>query len=159
VKAENWKLIIEVLGVASIVASLVFVGMELRQSSALARMEARQNYLTPLSESFRELAMNSEYSDLALNMFDSDRELSDISRTEFARIQSFYSSYLALAYGVYSAVQDDILDETDLALVSDSSGAYNTDVFRFLWFERNLGRAYAEDFRIYFETLSWNSEQ
>ena len=38
-RAESWKHIAEAIGVAAIVASLVFVGLQLRQEDDVARLE------------------------------------------------------------------------------------------------------------------------
>ena len=41
-KSSNWKDVAEIVGIAAIVASLLFVGLELRQSQAIALSEAYQ---------------------------------------------------------------------------------------------------------------------
>ena len=41
-KSSNWKDVAELVGIAAIVASLLFVGLELRQSQAIALSEAYQ---------------------------------------------------------------------------------------------------------------------
>ena len=53
-KFANWKDSLELVGIAAIVVSLVFVGYELRQNTAIARSDAYSSF----SSRFFELASN-----------------------------------------------------------------------------------------------------
>jgi hypothetical protein len=82
------------MGISGVILSLIFVGLELQQSSAIARMEARQNYITPLSENFREYSTDPQFTSLFVSTFDPDKDISDYSEPEIAQVRGYYGSQL-----------------------------------------------------------------
>ena len=57
---KNWKDIAELVGIAAIVASLVFVGLQMRQSHEIALSEAHQQRAAMTSEAFFALSENDD---------------------------------------------------------------------------------------------------
>ena len=56
--AKDWKDIAELVGIAAIVASLIFVGLQMRQSHEIALSEAHQQRAAMTSEAFLALSEN-----------------------------------------------------------------------------------------------------
>ena len=61
---SNLRIAIELVAAISIVVSLVFVGLELRQSSSIARLEAYQDFSISLSEFARDISHDPQFADL-----------------------------------------------------------------------------------------------
>ena len=57
---KNWRDIAEIIGVAAIVASLIFVGLQLKQSQEIALATSFQARTTTLAEAFASRAANSD---------------------------------------------------------------------------------------------------
>jgi hypothetical protein len=59
-KSTNWKDVAELVGIAAIVASLVFVGLQVKQSQDIAIAASFQARTTTLAEAFSARAANAE---------------------------------------------------------------------------------------------------
>jgi hypothetical protein len=97
-KSANWKGIAELIGIAAIVASLVFVGMQMEQSQKLAFAESA---LIMGANAIEQGSLQAEHIDV-WNRGNADEELTDAER-EIYRIlftqsqnQAFYN-WIALA--------------------------------------------------------------
>jgi len=60
-KSDDWKNIAELVGMAAIVASLIFVGLELRQSQEIALSQTHSERSTTVIEQIISVADNSHY--------------------------------------------------------------------------------------------------
>ena len=83
-KITNWKVVAELIGIAAIVASLIFVGLEMRQQQVLARAElssASFDYMRSVRQSFS----NGQFAESYIKMLRSPESLTD---EEIARIPS-----------------------------------------------------------------------
>ena len=110
-KLENRQLI-EIIGVLAVVISLLFVGLELRQSTIASRAAAYQEIGLATSELWFQLAHNRELNDLFAkivngpeddyrNLNDSDRQLL-ISLT-IGSLRQFETIYLQVSQGLLQA--------------------------------------------------------
>ena len=59
-KAESWKQIAEAIGVAAIVASLIFVGLQVRQEDDVARLELIDRSIDHQRELHKWIAENAD---------------------------------------------------------------------------------------------------
>ena len=72
-KSMNWKVIVETVGIAAIVASLIFVGLQMRQSQEIAIAETFLSILTSEIETYN---ATNEHAELWAKV-NSDVELTD----------------------------------------------------------------------------------
>ena len=63
-KFKEWNEIAELVGITAIVVSLVFVGYELRQSTAIARSDAYSNFSTQFFDLASSAALDERMSGL-----------------------------------------------------------------------------------------------
>jgi len=153
-KSWNTKDSIEIAGMLAVVFSLIFVGLEIRQNSTIASVEAHRAYTQLLSEGDSELASNNELLD-SMAKVSGGADVNDIPPSENLRMVAYYRSTIFRWFGLFQAVQEGVLPESYLSLVNQR-GIYNTDHFRRMWpFIKPL---YGEDFVEYFESLDWNTE-
>ena len=95
-RAESWKHIAEAIGVAAIVASLVFVGLQLRQEDDVARLEL----IDRSTDQQRELQKwITENADLWIRGCAG----SELSEAEYAVFQSIVRTYISQAYNRWVA--------------------------------------------------------
>ena len=82
--------IANLLGVVSLVGSLIFVGAELRQNQKLARVNAYQTRLTEMQESQRALALSGNVALADLISKYQTEGVEALSNAEFLRVRSWY---------------------------------------------------------------------
>jgi hypothetical protein len=85
---KNWKIIIEFIGMAAIVASLIFVGIEVRQSQTIAVAETNTTAMGSWAERFD--AIN-EHADVWYRGASGD-ELHDAESVVFANLVNTYGT-------------------------------------------------------------------
>ena len=90
----NWKEVAEILGIGAIVASLVFVGLQLRQSEQIARAEIQATFGMM---SIEIAALMTDYSDVWVRG-NAQEELNDADTAVFANLvtalnDSIYSNF------------------------------------------------------------------
>lgn len=147
------KEIVELIGAAGIVASLVFVGIEINQSTSLARLEAQRAYSTSIAEYLSEWAAPDRATVIAKLVADSSpEELSEIERIQAI---AYFSGELNLIYGLYESVNEGLLSEDNLAFIEKGNRLYSTQFFMTIWPALKLN--FDEEFARYFESLSWNA--
>jgi hypothetical protein len=98
----NWKLIAELTGIAAIVASLLVLAMEVRQSRQVGRSDTATNLLQSMQQEKELIAANS---DVWIKGCRGD-ELNDGERALFSQI---VRAYIQRMYFVWLASQDSIL--------------------------------------------------
>jgi hypothetical protein len=155
---KNWnsKDIAEMIGIIALVASLIFVGIEINQNSAIARREAHSQFIANVSETLKDLSLNKELSSLLSNtLLNPEFDPSQLSAGEITQILSFYYALTYNWYGLFLAVEEDILDEKYLETIA-AGGMYDSDIFRAIW--PRMRGVYSPEFVEFFESLSWNTE-
>ena len=81
-KSTNWKPVVEVVGISAVVASLIFVGIQLRQSQEIAIAET---FLSILTSELETLNSANEYAEIWTKA-NSGAELTDVEATVFANL-------------------------------------------------------------------------
>ena len=152
---SRWEIkdITETVGIIAIVGSLIFVGLELRQNSIIARMDAHTQFTSNISETLRELSLNPELSTLMFDVRVEQRDIQDLEPGEVMQITSFYFSVLFNWYGLYQSVEEGILDSEYLETIG-AAGLFNNSTFRALW--PVMQTTFNQGFVTFFESLSWN---
>lgn len=103
---------IELVGILAIVASLVFVGMEIQQNSAIARLEARQVTDTQNIEIALAIAANPEMTKVMGAL--SSNQVEDLDPEESFRLFFTVFSILIAMQSTFGSVQEGILPEASL---------------------------------------------
>jgi hypothetical protein len=98
-KLNDW---LQVIGIFALVASLVFVGLQLKQTQEIGQGEAASYYLENIN-SFRNTII--ENAEVWRNGC-MDEELSDGDQTRFAQM---YAEYLSTAFWTWVAREDGVL--------------------------------------------------
>ena len=148
----NWQGITEILAAASIVLSMIFVGYEIRENSAVARATLLSTFAlegvplalaqdAELASLMRRVAFGESYSD-----FDADEQF---------RITMFYQALLNVQNAYFVAAKDGVLEDSDQNPISNS-GAYDNDFFRITW-NGFFRTQYSLEFVEFLESLNWNS--
>jgi len=151
-KFANWKDSLELVGIAAIVVSLVFVGYELRQSTAIARSDAYSSFSSQFFELASNAAMDKRMSGL-ISQVNQGASPGDFKPEERVSIRMYQSAAVRVWEGLFRSVQAGVLPEE--ALESAASGILiNNNFFRSNW--ASTKHLYTSDFVTYFESLPWN---
>jgi hypothetical protein len=79
----SWKVLVEFIGIAAIVASLILVAYELRKSTALATAQAVYDANVSIDAAYRARAANGVLDELVENGHSSPASLSERERSQF----------------------------------------------------------------------------
>ena len=151
-KFGSWKDALELAGIAAIVVSLVFVGYELRQSTAIARSDAYSSFSSQFFELASNAALDKRLSGL-ISQVNQGALPGDFNAEERISIRMYQASAVRVWEGLFRSVQAGVLPEE--ALESAGSGILiNNNFFRSNW--ASTKQLYTSDFIAYFESLPWN---
>ncbi len=144
----DWKTVGQILAAASVVFSLLFVGYEIRQNTAVARMTAAQAFTQQIID-LNAILVTEGFPELASRMTDGELR-KDFTPAELFQIDVTHLSLLRIWESVYRSVQERIVDEGLL----DPVGGAGPSPFSLPYFEESwpLYRgAFTEDFAQFFE--------
>ena len=151
-KFKEWNEIAELVGIAAIVVSLVFVGYELRQSTAVARSDAYSSFSSHFFDLASSAALDERMSGL-ISQVNQGALPGDFKPEERVSIRMYQSAAVRVWEGLFRSVQAGVLPED--ALDSATKGILiNNNFFRSNW--ASTRQLYTSDFIAYFESLSWN---
>ena len=151
-KFATWKDSLELVGIAAIVVSLVFVGYELRQSTAIARSDAYSSFSSRFMELASSAALDKRMSDL-ISQVNQGALPGDFEPDERVSIRMYQHAAVRVWEGLFRSVQAGVLPEE--ALESAAKGILiNNNFFRSTW--ASTKQLYTNDFVAYFESLPWN---
>ena len=151
----SYREISELAGIIAIFVSLIFVGLELRQNSAVARVEASNSFKLAFAETVRETALNPELSKLIGDISFNEITLDDLTRQEFVQIRNYYMSVLFSWSALFQSVEEGVLDQNELEYLG-GGGLFNSAVFREMW--PGLKNLFTPEFIEFFESQPWNIE-
>ncbi len=153
----NWRHVTEFIAVVSIVVSLLFVGIELRENSAIARVNAYNSFAENVAASQSALAADPILAPIMFRAFSGELP-SNFSDVERFRAGIRFQSIVRNFESVFRSVQEGVLSEEDLTLISNVAPSLDNPFFKTTWHNtyRNL---YSSDFVEYFEMLEWNSDE
>jgi hypothetical protein len=151
-KFATWKDPLELVGIAAIVVSLVFVGYELRQSTAIARSDAYNSFTNQFFELASNAALDERMSGLIARV-NQGALPGDFKVEEQVSIRMYQAAAVRVWEGLFRSVQAGVLPEE--ALDSAANGiVINNNFFRSTW--ASTKQLYTRDFVAYFESLRWN---
>jgi hypothetical protein len=86
---DGLKNIVELTSAAAILVGLIFVGLELKQSSATSQADTMQGLLEISNQTYMEIAANSELAELIVR---ADKSLDDLTESEYLQYRSYVHS-------------------------------------------------------------------
>lgn len=141
---------VELAGIFSIVISLIFVGYELRQNSAIARFEAFTTISMSLAEYNQNLSSDAELTAIFTRVYSGALQ-DEFTQEERNKITLHYQALLRIWDSLFRAVDEDILAADYLDLVG-RAGALDNPYFRQLWADQ-LRYAFTPEFVEFMEAL------
>ena len=140
-KSSRWKLNWpELIGLVGLIASLVFVGFEIRQNTRVARAEAYRAFVTEVNSIYLHWS-NPEQVGVMQKALVNPADLTRVERSQaFAVSMALFRVY----EGLHKEVTQGILDDSALMLLSQSE--WNFEIQRQMWPEisRNLTPDFVE---------------
>ena len=149
---ETWKDSLEGIGIVAIIASLLFVAMELRQSNQLGRLEAMQSIADSWLFTGWEIGGNRDMAALLAKVVEGEVQ-SDFDPTENYQLTSILYAADHHWQMRFNQLQLGILDPTDYSFPDRTNPTYNSDYHRDLWptIRADFGDEFAEFWEQRFE--------
>ena len=138
----------ELLAATGVIASLVFVGMQIQQSNALGRLQAQQAMGEAWSTVNLTMATNPELASLLARMYDGELE-ADFTPGE---AQSLYLVLHGLDHTwemYYLQSRSGVLEEGDISFPPPNNRTFGAAFHRELW--PNIRAGFSEDFAVFWE--------
>ena len=130
-RSDTWKDYFESVGIVAIVVSLVFVGYEVRQSTAVARSNAYNNFSSQFFELVSNAALDERMSRL-ISQVNRGAHPEDFTPEEQASIRMYQGAAVRVWEGLFRSVQAGILNED--ALDGAANGMLiNNEYFKSTW--------------------------
>lgn len=149
----SWRTVSEFIAAFSIVVSMIFVGLEIRGNSAVARATLVSTFA--IEGAPMQLARDPIIAPI-LARVTSGEPMENFDAVESFRIAAFYTGMLNVQNAYFVASNEGVIQDGDQSAISNS-GAYSNIYFRALW-ESYFKDMYSREFIDYFESLSWNNE-
>ena len=143
--------IIEIIGIVSVVGSLIFVGIEIKQNTSAVRGATQQAVSSQVSEIYRIIAENQRMASL-LNQAFKGNSKSDLSESDYVSFWAFQMMGLRRIENIYLQYKNGLLTEDAFSMIG--MGIYRTKLVREVWEERKGD--FEKDFVIFFEELRDN---
>ena len=126
------KAVLDTLGVLGVIGSLVFVGLEVRQNTAVARAAAYHSFMTEVHAQNARVATDDRLAGLLVRVYMEDAATEDFTPEEQIRLREHLLGLVRVWEGLYRSVSEGLLDEEDLRIVA-RGGALSNRFFRELW--------------------------
>jgi len=140
--------IIEMVGLVSVIGSLVFVGIEIKQNTAAVRGATQQAVSSQVSEMYRIVSENERMASLFSRALEGDTK-SDLSNSDYISFWNFQMMGLRRIENIYLQYKNGLLTEDAFSRIG--LGIYRTKLVREIWEERKDD--FEKDFVIFFEKL------
>jgi hypothetical protein len=145
----NWDAlgsVAELLGALAVVASLFYIGTQIRYSAKVARANAFQNLMTSMIELNTSIMLDPEFVDLAARALDGE----ELENTRYRQYSVLVTNVLRFMEIVHYQVQLGVLDPEDMARVSPVAANHlNTIAGKRFW-EGTRAR-YPADFQAFID--------
>ena len=130
----DWRIVTELVTAISIVVSLVFVGLELRETSAIARADAYLNTTTNAANTLQEVALDPSLANLMRRTIAGEMP-ETFNDDERFRIFVYFSSLVQLTEGRFRAAQAGLIPMEQIEGRPAAGGGFNNPYFRRIWCE------------------------
>ena len=146
---------LESAGILGIIISLVFVGLELRQNTSIAKIDAYEAYIGNIIEIQNEMSGNPTLAALVIraNISQGDQEF---DAAESGMLYSFFYSMMYARSGLFTAIEEGILSEDYIGPIERTS-IFDNDFYRSVWPRQR--ESFDESFVEYVEALPWNTQR
>lgn len=148
-KLEKWGLVAEVISAIAIVLSLIFVGLQVKQSSDAQTQTGTQAVISGYNDGNRALTLDP---DLVCIFLRGAHDYSSLTGAERVRFSSFFLGMFNVQQQIYRLRQNGDVD----ADIGSGLGAQLGDIVRlpgvYEWFQTRA-HWYGHDFREYIESL------
>ena len=141
----------EVIGLFSVVGSLIFVGIEIKQNTTAVRGATQQAVSSQVAEMYRILAENERMANL-VSIASKGVNKSDISESDYVSFWSFQMMGFRRIENIYLQYKNGLLTEDAFSRIG--MDIYKTKLVRGIWDERK--RDFEPDFVKFFEQLRDN---
>ena len=139
----SWKGVREVVGFLGVAASLLFVGLEIRQNTAAARGQTRQDLAALNQEWLTLLAADSAFSELYFRAWSEDGE---VAPHELRRVEFMIVLEMRRLENVFFQHREGLVDDSAL----QSYGLQDLDIahprFREWWVDQGWRSAFDPEF-------------
>ena len=115
-KKLSTKSILEFIGILGIIGSVVFVGIEVRQNSSIARAASYQSYIYGFTQLNLAQVTDDELNSLMVRI-EKGASTSDLTPEQRRKIVFFYITLLRQWEGLYRSVNEGILPDEMLTIV------------------------------------------
>lgn len=140
----KWSRVREAIGFVGVVASLVFVGLEVRQNTAATRGQTRQDLAALNQEWLILLTADSAFSDLFFRAWGVDG--GEVQPAEQDRAEMMMTLNLRRLENVFFQYQEGLVDETALRSYGLQDLDRSDPRFNEWWLEKNWREAFHPDF-------------
>jgi len=140
--------IIEIVGIVSVVGSLVFVGIEVKQNTSAVRGATQQAVSSQVSEMYRIVSESERIAEL-INRALKGASKSDLSEADYVSFWNFQMMGLRRIENIYLQYKNGLLTEDAFSRIG--MGIYRTKLVSEVWEERKGD--FEKDFVIFFEEL------
>lgn len=146
---KNW---VEVIGVISVIASLIFVGMEVRQNTAAIRGSTYQSIADASQEHTLSYAQNDKLLKLWARVYDEGAVQSDFTAEERRKINAEYVVTIRRIENVYVQVREGLVESEAVLRFRPAADYFTTPYFQSFWkdWREQLEPEFAEYFQIEF---------
>jgi len=141
----------EIIGLLSVVSSLVFVGLEIKQNTTAVRGATQQAVSSQVAEMYRILTENERMADL-VSKASKGINKSDISESDYVSFWSFQMMGFRRIENIYLQHKNGLLTKDAFSRIG--MDMYKTKIVRVIWEERKGD--FEADFVEFFEALRDN---
>lgn len=143
--------IVEFAGISGVIASLIFVGFEIQQNSAIARASARQAISDNGIEIAAQVSTNPVLAEILSRVFSPDFDIDTLTPAEAMMTTNYFMGFMQMWESEFEAISLGILPEKDL----DDLGIepINNNFMRARWPE--LRFAVSDEFAAFVESKGW----
>ena len=140
--------IFEVVGLLSVIGSLLFVGIEINQNTTAVRGATQQAVSSQVAEMYRIVAENKRMAYLLSQSFKGISK-DDLDESDYVSLWNFQMMGLRRIENIYLQYKNGLLTEDAFSRIG--MGIYRTKIVREIWDERR--EDFEPDFADFFEEL------
>ena len=144
----------EIIGLLSVVGSLIFVGLEIKQNTTAVRGATQQAVSSQVAEMYRIGAENERMANLVSKAFQ-DISKTDISESDYVSLWMYQMMGFRRIENIYLQYKNGLLTKDAFSRIG--MGIYRTNIVREIWDERKGD--FEPDFAEFFEELRDNNDR
>jgi hypothetical protein len=144
---------VEIVATIGVILSMLFVGYEIRQNTAVSRGQARQELATLNQEWLLTLGQDAEYEALWYS-WSPQAEKTSVTLTEAESRRAWFvmTLHLRRLENVYFQYREGLVDESALESYGfAAAGIFRTTAFRVYWIDQNTRAGFDPDFVAFLE--------